>query len=388
MPSSALTPLSPGALRALDPRLLSEFLTPHAAFLATHGLAVASASIDCDALFALLARTDIDMPDALAEGLQHVRALATSDHMAALLAASERHGLGLIIPADATPADVVLRLWMVRPDLVERRAAECEIDRASTLTLFASARPRPLSTIALDPSLLGELADQLAPWFEARRRGRRCEVFAVERTEGVWFIVARGDAVRCTPTRRLDDDRSSVVRYRPERHDLILYRPSTGELGVRAQGLRLIDHYRATFGAFLFGDESHFQTRAKFDLTPLAVAGRAALGCEDFAGEIDWVRLVGLTIQSQFTPGTRTTREGKDLFAHFERKGKTLRPQSIVSATFRVKFTASTRPRTFSIRSSCKVRQARDADAFLLEAWMRARGFIPAETIQTAAVAA
>lgn len=384
MPSSPLTPLSPGALRALDARLLTEFLAPHREFLASHCIAIPAegtdAAIDCDALFAVVSRTDIAVPDTLADGLHHIRALATADHMAALMAASERLGLGLEFAPDVTPADVALRLWLVRPDIVERRAAESEIDRASTLTLFAPARRQAQPSTCPDASRLAILSALLAPWFDARRRGRSCEVFAIERAEGIWFVVARGDAVRCTPSRRLDDDRSSVVRYRPERHDLILYRPSTGELAVRAPGLRLIDHYRATFGTFFFGEADFFQMRLKFDLAPLAVAGRASLGCDDFAGEIDWVRLTALTLRSEFAPATRTIFEAEDVFAHFEKTGQTFSAAVIVSATFRVKFTAAKRPRTFAIRSECKVRQARDADAFLLESWLRARGFIAIES--------
>jgi hypothetical protein len=391
MSTSCLAPLSPGALRALDPRLLLEFLAPHRDLLAAQGLdlpPVASPdgpapALDCDRLFALLSRTDTRLPPDLTDGLHHVAALSSADHMATLLAHNERHGLGLSFAADATPADVALRFWMACPDLVERRAAESEIDRASTLTLFAPARRTAPPLACPDLSRLTALSGMLAPWFEARRRGRACEVFAVERAEGIWFVVARGDAVRCTPARRLDDDRPAVVRYRPERHDLILFRPATGDLGIRAAGLRLIDHYRATFGAFLFGEPDHFESRARFDLSPLALHGRASLACGDFAGEIDWVRLIGLTEESEFAPRTRTIREADDLFTYFERRGKTLNAPALVSATFRVKFTAAKRPRTFSIRSACKVRQARDVDAFLLEAWLRARGFILSPAIAT-----
>lgn len=123
-----------------------------------------------------------------------------------------------------------------------------------------------------------------------------------------------------------------------------------------------------------------FQMRAKFDLAPLALAGRASLACEDFAGEIDWVRLICVTQNGEFTHDARTIHEADDLFTVFAKTGHALTPDAIESATFRVKFTAAKRPRTFSIRSACKVRQARDADAFLLESWMRARGFIAAES--------
>ena len=133
----------------------------------------------------------------------------------------------------------------------------------------------------------------LAEWFEQKRRGRNCRVTFYKREQGIWFIVEHGEpAIRegC-----VCHNKHSSVFYRPEKHDLVIYQPGTGELRVDAQTRATTQSYRKLFGRHLFGNDNHFSGITKFTLEPLK-DGEKSLVSSDVEG-IDYVRLTEVQCQ-------------------------------------------------------------------------------------------
>ena len=134
------------------------------------------------------------------------------------------------------------------------------------------------------------MQNRMDGWFEKKRRGRGCRIFAFPRGNKIWFLVRHGLPMR-REGKHLDDGESGIAFYRPQQHDVLIYDAETDEMGVNAgtKGERTL--YLEVIGDVLFGDENYFDPSERFTLDPLREVGPASLECDDIEG-IAQVRLV------------------------------------------------------------------------------------------------
>ena len=144
------------------------------------------------------------------------------------------------------------------------------------------------------------MQNRMDGWFEKKRRGRGCRIFAFPRGNKIWFLVRHGLPMR-REGKHLDDGEGGIAFYRPQQHDVLIYDAETDEMGVNAgtKGERTL--YLEVIGDVLFGDENYFDPSERFTLDPLREVGPASLECEDIEG-IAQVRLVEI---GRFWGGSR-----------------------------------------------------------------------------------
>ncbi len=386
MPRLSLNNLSSAALRRISPPILFELLHPYREFFRKAGYPDFPVTapgpddddaINCDAVLSLVLSTEHDCPEKLDEALFFINSVADVAHVSALQAAADRAEPPLDLDDEATAADIAVHIWLRAPRLIETIHAEEQIEQVGAHTFFIRGKRHPLPTDyrRLTPQELDTLGASLAPWFGIRRRGHACRVFQFNRPDGLWFLFRHGDLVQRQPTYSLKTHQESSSRFRPQVHDCIVFRPATGELGIRAPGLQLLRVYTKLMGRVLFGDESYFHAFPKYSLEPL----RKGVACLTLTGpddDISWASLTRIVFTHPGRTSERVTLACADVFDFLSRTGLTLPPGAIHAATFRVQFNNGEPSREFSINSSSKARHLEDVDHITLERFLLRRGFI------------
>ena len=368
----------PDALKAIGPGHLTALLNPFCEYLAERGVALpASASTDglnYEGLVGILMTPDEHMPSGMAEALYFVHEMATPEAMNGLLDEVERNGLRLDDNPNQTPADVAIQVWLQDRDLLERKHAEQFLTRPRSFEYFQTDRKELPDFDPPTPTELAPLEKALDDWFENKKRGRGCRVFVFPRDDGIWFLVRHGDPFKREGS--LTDGQSTSVFYRPEKHDVLVYQPTLGELRMNAASKGEKDAYRRLFGQHLFGSESFFPGRAKYTLEPLRKDGSASLVCADVEG-MDWVKLREVQYFWGGAHNEVEVRKADDVFAALETRGRSMPEKArITKATFLVKFSDTKQPRAVTIRPSNIAQYTRDSDAVVLETWLMKRHFI------------
>lgn len=329
-----------------------------------------------DEVAAMLASPQEGFPAALVDALHQVDEVSHAEGLDAMLTLAEERGVALPdLPADATPADVAVRLWLRDPDCVERVHAEQSIERRRTFESFMGlGRRLSLEVSTPDAATLAALTHDLDTFYERRKRGRHTRIHVFVRPAAIWFLVRHGQPMDRRGVIRGGESTSSLER--PERFDVVTYvhardelRINTGTKGERAA-------YRELFGLHLFGSRDYFPGTRSFTLAPLLTLGRDALACEDVPG-IDWIRLLEVRHTNGMAAREVVTRRAVDgdLFDVFETTGNGL-TQTPFQAAFRVKFAAANRPRVVRIKVPNVATWARDTDEDIIVAWLAARGFL------------
>ena len=199
-------------------------------------------------------------------------------------------------------------------------------------------------------------------------------MFVYPKGDSIWFLVRHGDPFRREGS--LDGVQTSSVFYRPEKHDVLVYEATLGELRMNACNKGERETYRREFGRHLFGNEDFFPGTGKYTLEPLRTAGPAAIVCPDIDG-MDWVQLKEVQFLWGGAEREIEIRKANDIFAALEGRGGSLPATTpILRASFHVKFTDAKNPRTVTIRPSNIAQYTRDSDADIVEDWLQRRGFI------------
>lgn len=359
-------------LKRVAPELLSEFLAPFQKIFRSRDVVLSSPdALDYPGLVGVFMTPDAESAP-LAEALYIVDEMATADGMDALLAAAEDQGISLVGDQDPTPEEVALRVWLANRELVERKHAESFLGRVRS---FEYSRPRSLPAPFRAPSetTLQELTHDLDDWFESKKRGRGSRVFIFEREDGVWILVRHGEPLRREGT--MDEGERSIVVFRPEKFNVLVYLPTTGELGINAPSKGEKDLYRKKFGLHLFGDAEFFSAPGRYTLDPVRQDLDGSLVCSDVEG-LDWVRLRELRFGWGGPAREVEIRQAEDLSQVYGETGRKMPRAPILQAKFEIKFTKAKAPRKLTIRPPSTTQYSRDSDKEILETWMRRRGFL------------
>jgi hypothetical protein len=365
-------------LRSLKENLLQALLSPHALYFEKRSVKLES-PLDVDRLAAVFLAPDEGTPEALVNALYLIHEMSSPTALEELVDVVRRDPAlreTIDLTSELTPLDLAIQVFLKAPALLEREHAERYVEQRKAFECYLPER-QGVELAAVAANALSELEKELGAWFNAKLKGEHVRVFSYMRPDGVWFVVQHGEAFRREAARK--DGESTTVFYRPERHDVLVYQPTTGELRVNATTKGERELYRRKFGRYLFGSEDHFRTtRGRFTLKPILERKAAALVCADVEG-IDWIQLVEIAyvrpaedpsdepiVEVRVCRNVAKTLEGRDALPEKAR---------IVRARFRVKFSRAQRPRHVSVRLPNVAMFTRDDDGRLVDEWLTKRGF-------------
>lgn len=318
-----------------------------------------------------------DTPRDLANALYLIHESATPEVMDALVEDAPKHGVSLNGSLNPTPADVAVQVFLQCRELLERKHAEQYLMRPRSFEHFQTTAKKPPKLKSPTDKTLQSLEHDLDDWFEKKHRGRGSRVFCWPRDDGVWFLVRHGEPYKREGS--LENGESSSVLYRPEKHDVVVYDPTIGEIRINARSKGEKELYRTKFGLHLFSDEDFFPGKSKYTLEPLRADGKASLVCTDMDG-MEWVKLREIQYYWGGPQNEVETRRANDYFAALEARGRSIPAKArITRAGFQIKFNDSKTPRSVVIRPSNIAQYTRDADSTLVEKWLTKRGFILTE---------
>lgn len=369
----------PDALKSVSGKHLIQFLSPYANFLRSRELELPANisgedTFDYPTLVQILMTPDADMPKELIDALYFIHEMATAEGMDSLLAEAETAGIVIEESLELTPIDVAVQMWLCGREILETKHAEQFLVKARTFEYYQAGDIPGIEIETPSPDIIKAIQDEMDDWFQSKKRGRGSRVFCYPREDGGWFLVRHGEPFKREGS--IEAGESSSVFYRPEKHDVLVYQSSVAELRINAGTRGEKELYRKQFGKHLFGNEDHFPGKAKYTLDPLKDAGDDSLVCSDVPG-IEWIKLREVQF---FWGGAYKSVEiwkADDIFAMLRDKEKSIHPSArITKAGFHVKFEDSKKPRIVSIRPSNIAQFQRDGDGELVEAWLRARGFV------------
>jgi len=290
---------------------------------------------------------------------------------------ADSNGITLDGNPDPTPADVAVQVYLQDKDLLERKHAEQYLTRPRSYEYFQTETAPAPKFRKPSQKTLSALARDLDDWFEKKKRGRGSRVFVYPKKDVVWFLVRHGDPFKREGS--LDGDQTSSVFYRPEKYDVLVYDPATGEIRMNACSKGEKEMLRQKFGRHLFNDDDFFPGTGKYTLEPLRSDGDASIVCTDVDG-MEWVRLKEVQYFWGGAEKEIEIRKANDVFAALAARGRGMPSKArIIRASFQVKFTDSKTARTVTIRPSNIAQYTRDSDAAVVEDWLSKRGFILAD---------
>ena len=367
-------------LKAIGREHLLALLKPHKSYLDRRGFTLppsASDGIDYEQLVNVLMSPDTTTPKGLIDALYFIHEMATPESMDILLHEADSNGITLDGNPDPTPADVAVQVYLQDKDLLERKHAEQYLTRPRSYEYFQTETAPAPKFRKPSQKTLSALARDLDDWFEKKKRGRGSRVFVYPKKDVVWFLVRHGDPFKREGS--LDGDQTSSVFYRPEKYDVLVYDPATGEIRMNACSKGEKEMLRQKFGRHLFNDDDFFPGTGKYTLEPLRSDGDTSIVCTDVDG-MEWVRLKEVQYFWGGAEKEIEIRKANDVFAALAARGRGMPSKArIIRASFQVKFTDSKTARTVTIRPSNIAQYTRDSDAAVVEDWLSKRGFILAD---------
>ncbi len=368
----------PDVLEAISPKWLVRFLEPHSAFLESKGLNLPSSDEDCDSmdldrLLSILMTPDPEMPRDLVESLYHLHEMGNPEAMDSLLDDAESRGIPIDDESDPTPHDVAIQMWLHDSHLVKHHHAERTVGKPYTFVYFQGSVDRASGLWTPDDRVIQALESDLAEWFEKRKRGPYSMVQFYAREDCMRFVVGHGQ-----PARRegcVCGHRHGTEFYHPEQYDLVIYRPSTGELQVHASTSAETKTYSRLFGRHLFGNDDHFSGARKYTLDPLKRDGQKALVCLDVHG-MESVRVTEIQYELGGPHGGSEICRADDVLALMSERHEAIPEEArITEAGFAVAFSDSRTPRTVVLEPSDTAGYERAGDGDRVGRWLAMRGF-------------
>ena len=372
----------PNVLREFSPRMLVALLDEDRPFLASKGVelptiaeiqaANGEAVLDYAAL-APVFKTMEDIPKGLVDRFHMVKAMSGPRQMDLILATVQERQLKFPLPLNhCSPEDIAAQLLLTHPKLFQELHAQAAVTRYRRFAYFV---PRLKKSKFVLPDKMTGLEKTLNSWYEAHHRDRSARVGCRRHGEEYLFYVRHGEPVKREGAVGLKDCESESQIFRPERHGLVIYHATSGELRVHADSERELDLFRLAFGLHLFGDGNYFpESSHKFTLNPLK-RGRKSLAWAGIPG-LRGVTLVEIEILAGSGHLVRDKTKAPDVFAEFEaRKFQIPEDAEIRLARFAALFEGQTKARPFTLEPSNFATFAKDGDGARMEPWLVRQGF-------------
>ncbi|WP_372624704.1 hypothetical protein [Falsiroseomonas sp.] len=318
---------------------------------------------------------DAKTPPDLVDALYFVQETSSPDDVDALLEDAEAAGVPVSDAPDATAADIAIDIWLSKPALLQMRHAQALAVRQQSFDYHGGRTGGRRSFPRIDEAARQRIEAAFDDWFDSKMRGRGSKLLDFRQGHLVWLLVRHGERVRREASHG-DDGSAGTALYRPQKHDVLVYDEGTDEIAVHAGTLGEKRLYLRTLGEHLFGDEAYFPSGPRFTLSPLANEGAEALLCKDIPG-IEAIRLVEYRLNWGGSHGEQEVRRATDIYAAAEARSiEQPITREPAAAVFKVKFADSARERRVTIRKPASARYERNDDGVVIEAWLRARGFL------------
>lgn len=374
----------PDVLKTISPQNLYDLLAPYAGYLAGRGVTLRAPArlravpddfgvedvevVDYEILARVLANPDADVPGDLVNALYLISESCTPSIVESLLMSP---GVQVGASQEQSAADIATQALLRAPYLLERLHAQQFVGARQSFRYYLT-RELPSGPVP-SPSeeVLEDLQRDLASSFESRKMGTQVRVLAYPSTHEVLFLVRHGEGFRRQSVQQ--KGRSTSVFFRPEKHDIVAYTHSIGELRINAEE-RERELYRRAFGRHLFADESYFpEKNSKYSLEPLR-QGRSSISCADVDG-IEWVVLKEIRSAFGGSHNEMKTHSADDLFAALEDRGGAFPGGKLIGARFEVRFSDARTPRIVHINPPARAKFTRDSDGARIAEWLVKRGF-------------
>lgn len=278
-------------------------------------------------------------------------------------------------PNNTTAADYALQVWMTDPTLLSRKHNEMQLHRLSSFE-YHQAALRPADGEVFTPPDRATLANMcmvMDQWFSRHNRGQETTRIETYLMDGeYWFLIRHGEPLARTP--KVEQRRTEIMHFRPEKDDVVVYHPNRGEIRINAQIKGIKELYRTVFGESLFGDANHFSVGEKYKLTPLVEDTATAV--EPIPG-IDQITLLELEYYKGYGQNFRIIHRADDILAINLSEPYSIREGSVLKrAVFEVLFTGATKSRKVEIRPPNLLKLGRHCDAAMVEHWLLEKRFI------------
>ena len=361
-------------LQSLDkPGILSRFLAGHRSYFARRGLDIDALSND-DAcarrLLEVFTRPE-HMPGDLLRDLYVVDEVADEDGHERILEEAERLGIDLrSIPSDVCCGDFAILVFLKDSHLI-KICHEKTISRQVKRYYEYRSKDQRCFDLGKVETATKTTKAILAPWFEQRKRSRKCETFVYQENDEVRILITHGGLFRSdgniTNTLKL-----SRLGWRPQKHDSVIYDTRTGVLKVHAQFEPERQIYREALGQALASDPGYFIAGPCYTLEPLRVNGGALF----LADGVDRARLTEVAVETDSTDCNQIRYKGNDLTAIISGCGSLPSPAGeIVLGCFALHYTSGGRARKLEMRLPNVADYDRARDGPPTEAFIRANRF-------------
>jgi hypothetical protein len=319
------------------------------------------------------------LPDRLNEALTAIDEMATASGQEELELAVAKAGVRVQFAAESSPEDIALQVWLAAPELLVRKHNERRLLRLEIFECFRSGWPVGTSSAVIEPdqSMRAALTAALNPWFESHNRGERTtriETYWIQ--EENWFLVRHGDTFTRRP--KVEQQKTALLHFRPERDDVIVYSPRQDEIRVNARTRGEKELYRRKFGLVLHGDENYFRALPTYTLDPLRTDGAAALDSDGLEG-IARITLREIQVAVGDAFQRIVTTEAADIFA-CAAAGEGEAPPipedgQLTRAAFELEFAESSLLASVQIRPPNILKLGRHCDIGRVTEWLSKRGF-------------
>ncbi|MFA7235757.1 MAG: hypothetical protein WC058_02745 [Phycisphaeraceae bacterium] len=312
-------------LEHIDAGVLFEFLKKYKDFFIAENVMPSSpAAIDHVRLALVFASPKEQMPAELMADLFYWDEVADMGHIEDLVEIAEKHSIPL--SDQVTIEEAALLVRMGAPDAFEDLHAVYHAHgllrkKKRFLSYFATVADLPKWT---KPSqkVLDRLSADMDVWYDTQKKGRGTRISVVDKPDAAWFIVRHGGTFK--RENALNDGNPTIVFFRPEAYDLLIYYHKQGELAIYNDGNSKKERraYCTYLGKHLFGNPTFFERHdaEKFTLEPLRKRGREALDCEDVPG-VRTARLTYLRYKFRGDNGHSVTHRAEDVFEGLENLG-------------------------------------------------------------------
>jgi hypothetical protein len=366
----------PGTLREFAPHILIALMDEHREFLVSKGVTLPrngdGNELDYEHLAMVFLSPD-DIPQPLVEKLHLVKQMSSHDAMDTILNTVKERELPIEFAPDSSAMDIAAQLLLKHRDLFHELHADKSVARYRGFTYFVGEKIEDFKM----PANFKKLEAMLNDWYETHQRGRTAKVMYRQKDTKFWIYVRHAEPIKREGCVGMTDNRSGSMIYRPERHDLVIFDPSVGEMGVHADCKDEPELFRQAFGLHLCGDRDFFpHSRRKYTLEPLKAKGAAALDCSGIRG-MDWIKLKELEYETPGEIWARRRIQAADVFKVLDNDDDCIPEDAeLRQAKFAVKFHDARRARTIIVRPSNYAQVGRDDDAVIMDDFFRRQGFV------------
>lgn len=318
------------------------------------------------------------LPDSLNDALYAIDEMATEDGQQRLEDGVAEEQLPLTFDEKSSREDIALQVWLESPELLAKKHNEQRLIRLSSFEYYSSPTPTDRSATFQKPDAetIDALTGALDLWFSQHNRGHKTTKIETHEIDGeFWFMIRHGDTYARTP--KVEEQRSEVIHYRPEKDDVVVYAPDLDEIRVHAGTKGEKQLYREKFGFYLFGREDYFSAFKTYTLEPLRL-GKDSLLPEGVEGIREIIlREVEMGWDGGFNDGI--VRKSDDVFASaaaYERPFNPIHEKAkLRRAVFDVYFGDSEKPRKVQIKPPNILKLGRHCDARLVHRWLSKQKF-------------